>query len=296
MFHTPILVSEFLSFFAGKKIRFFVDGTIGAGGHAEAILHTHPEIEKFFGIDRDPEALKIAGKRLEPFKNKINLIHASYHEMDTLVPRGIDGIFLDLGVSSMQLDCPEKGFSLYKDGPLDMRMNPDDDLDAATIVNTCSEQELGRIFREFGEEPRWKRAAKSIIEARKKKKITTTLQLTTILSQALSWSGRKSKKIHPATLVFQALRIAVNNELKILEDGLSKALALLAPCGRIGVISFHSLEDRIVKNVFKKKALEKSVSILTKKPIVASKEEIQNNPRSRSAKLRFVEKIPEEYS
>jgi 16S rRNA (cytosine1402-N4)-methyltransferase len=291
MFHIPILLEEFLSYFQGKKIRYFVDGTLGAGGHAEAILQAHPEIEKFYGIDRDPEALEIAKTRLKPFKEKIFLCHGSYEEIDQFVPQPIDGAFLDLGVSSMQLDRPEKGFSLYKEGPLDMRMDPHADLDAARIVNTFSEQQLGRIFREYGEEPRWKRAAKSIVEARKKHKIKTTVQLSEILSHALSWKGRKSKKIHPATLIFQALRIAVNRELEGLQIGLPKILSLLAPQGRLGVISFHSLEDRIVKTVFKEESFEKRISILTKKPVVASREEIKKNTRSRSAKLRFAEKL-----
>jgi len=290
--HISILLEEFLNFFADQEIHSFVDGTLGAGGHSFAILSAHPEIQHFFGIDRDPQAIEIARQRLEPFKEKIQLIHGSFHELNLLVPvLGIDGMFLDLGVSSMQLDRPEKGFSLYKEGPLDMRMNPEADLDAATIVNTFSEKELGELFRDYGEEPRWRRAAKAIVEARRKKKIRTTTDLCEVLKTVLTWSGRKGKNIHPATLVFQALRIKVNEELKTLESGLQCAIERLNPGGRLGVISFHSLEDRIVKLSFRQAAVEKKVKILTKKPLIASREEMRKNPRSRSAKMRFVEKL-----
>ncbi len=296
MLHEPILVASFLSFFENKEVRNFIDGTVGAGGHGAALLEAHPEMEHFYGLDQDESALKIAAHTLNRFLDKTHLLHGNFRNMEQLISRkvpevGFDGIFLDLGVSSMQLDQAEKGFSIYREGPLDMRMDPDQHLDAERVVNTFSEKELGRIFLELGEEKRWRRAAKAIVEARRKKRITTTFELGEALKHALTWSGRKNKKIHPMTLIFQALRIYVNDELGALEAALPQAIELLAPGGRLGVISFHSLEDRIVKNTFRSGAMEKKIVILTKKPIIASDEEIRRNPRSRSAKMRFVEKV-----
>jgi 16S rRNA (cytosine1402-N4)-methyltransferase len=292
MFHEPILVEAFLSFFQHKRIAIFIDGTLGGGGHAHALLEHHPEIKRFYGLDQDELALQIAAQRLAPFAEKVRLVHGNFRKIKELVAEeDVDGIFLDLGVSSMQLDRPEKGFSLYKEGPLDMRMDSSQLLDAEKVVNTFSEKELGRIFRELGEEPKWRAAAKAIVEGRKKKRIKTTTDLTQTLKHVLTWSSRKGKKIHPMTLVFQALRIFVNDELKAVEEVIPEAIDLLAPGGRLGVISFHSLEDRIVKHTFRHFALEKKVLLLTKKPLVASYEEVKRNPRSRSAKMRFVEKL-----
>lgn len=291
MYHKSILVDSFLSFFAEMKIVRFVDGTLGAGGHAKAILSAHPEIQQFYGFDRDPLALEIARETLKPFEEKISLIHANFADMNRNLSEPVQGIFLDLGVSSMQLDRPEKGFSLYKEGPLDMRMDPTSYPDAETVVNSLSEKELAQIFWEYGEERRSRAAAKAIVEARRKKRIRTTLDLTEALKHVLTWGGRKGKKVHPMTLIFQALRIYVNNELKGLEEALPRAIALLAPAGRMGVITFHSLEDRIVKHLFRQYASEKQIKILTKKPLIADEKEMRENPRSRSAKLRFIEKI-----
>jgi 16S rRNA (cytosine1402-N4)-methyltransferase len=289
--HEPILVDAFLSFFQHKKITIFIDGTLGGGGHAQALLEKHPEIKRFYGLDQDELALQIATERLAPFSEKVRVVHGNFRKINELVnEEQVEGIFLDLGVSSMQLDRPEKGFSLYKEGPLDMRMDSSQTLDAAKVVNTFSEKELGKIFRELGEEPKWRAAAKAVVEGRKKKRIKTTTDLTELLKHVLTWSGRKGKKIHPMTLVFQALRIFVNDELKAIEEAIPKAIDLLAPGGRLGVISFHSLEDRIVKQLFRHFALEKKVALLTKKPLIASPEEVKRNPRSRSAKMRFVEK------
>ena len=270
----------------------FIDGTVGAGGHAQALLENHPEIERFYGFDQDELALEIAADTLAPFSEKVKLIHGNFRNLKTLVPeKKIDGIFLDIGVSSMQLDRPEKGFSLYKEGPLDMRMDASNAIDAAQVVNTFSEKELGNIFRDLGEEPRWRTVAKTLVEARKKKRIKTTTDLTEALKHVLTWGGRKGKKIHPMTLVFQALRIYVNDELGAIQEAIPQAIDLLAPGGLLGIISFHSLEDRIVKYAFRAAAQEKCVSLLTKKPLIADREEIRQNPRSRSAKLRFVEKL-----
>lgn len=170
MWHEPILVETFLTFFQERPIKVFIDGTVGAGGHAHALLEKHPEVERFYGLDRDIQALKIAEERLKSFSDKVRLIHGNFRQLQTLVSESqIDGIFLDIGVSSMQLDQPEKGFSLYKEGPLDMRMDASQVLDAASVVNTFSERKLGDILRELGEERRWRAAAKAIVEGRKKK-------------------------------------------------------------------------------------------------------------------------------
>ncbi|NGX60649.1 MAG: Ribosomal RNA small subunit methyltransferase H [Chlamydiae bacterium] len=289
--HIPILVEEFLSFFREEAIGTFVDGTVGAGGHAKALLAAHPEMVHFYGIDQDPDALAIAKETLAPFQEKVTLLQGNFRHLDQFVPKPVDGIFLDLGVSSIQLDRPEKGFSFSHDGPLDMRMDPSQRLTAAEVVNTFSEKKLSEIFWEYGEESRSRRAAKAIIEARRKQKIKTTGDLTEALKRTLTWSGRRGKKHHPCTLVFQALRIYVNDELGAVEEGIDKALALLAPRGRMGVLSFHSLEDRIVKQKFRQFAvIEKRGELLTKKPLVAGCEEQRRNRRSRSAKLRFLSK------
>lgn len=292
MFHEPILVDQFLSFFQEKKIQFFVDGTVGAGGHAKALLTAHPEIERFYGLDQDDLALQIAAETLSPFGDKVRLAQGNFRNMRELVAEErVDGIFLDLGVSSMQLDRPEKGFSFSKEGPLDMRMDPSLERDAAYVVNFFPEKELGRIFQELGEERRWRAAAKAIVEARKKKRLKTTLDLTEALKPVLTWGGRGGKKIHPMTLIFQALRIFVNDELGAIQEAIPKGIEWLSSGGLMGVISFHSLEDRIVKHAFKEAARIDTVVLLTKKPLIADRIEVRRNPRSRSAKMRFLEKI-----
>lgn len=288
-------------YFAGQTIKVFVDGTVGAGGHAKRMLEDHSEIELFFGFDQDPEALAIAKQTLAPWEKKVKLIHSNFVNFDTILKKhridSVDGFFFDLGVSSMQLDNDYKGFSFLKDGPLDMRMNPDNPLSAKDVIAKSSEKELGIIFQEFGEEPRWRSAAKAIVEERKKNPITTTKQLADLLVAALRTKLRG--RLHPATLVFQALRIFVNKEIEVLEQTLEKVFSFLSPGGVIGVISFHSFEDRVVKNVFRdaskpiKKGREKLdplMTLLTKKPLVPSLAEIRSNIRARSAKLRFAQK------
>ena len=291
MQHIPVLLDAFLLFFQDKDIRCFIDATLGAAGHAKALLEHHPEIIELYGLDQDMQALEIAQETLLPFAEKVHLIHGNFRSLKKhLAGKKMEGIFLDLGVSSMQLDRPEKGFSVYKEGPLDMRMDQTQPLTAEVVINTFSERELGTIFRELGEEPRWRAVAKTLVEVRKKRRIKTTTELSEALKHTLTWGGRRGKKIHPMTLVFQALRIFVNDELKVIEEVIPQVLELLVPGGRLGIITFHSLEDRIVKHTFKRYALEKSVRILTKKPIIADSMEIKRNLRSRSAKMRFVEK------
>lgn len=304
--HTSVLLNELLGFFKSHKLRYFMDATMGAGGHSEAFLKAHPEIELLVGIDQDPIAREIAKERLAPWSNKVQIISGNFSEIKSYVSKMelplMDGIIFDLGVSSMQFDLPEKGFSFLRNGPLDMRMDPTKSLTAAEIVNNWSEEELGKIFRDYGEEKRWRATARTIVACRQEQPITTTFELVDIISKAIPFT---KKGINPATLVFQALRICVNEELEVLETAMPAGIDLLAKNGIMGVISFHSLEDRIVKNAMRFAASDKfnttglggvfldkepTVRLLTKKPVIPDEEEIRANPRSRSAKLRVIEK------
>lgn len=288
--HIPVFKEEFLKFFEGLKLKIFFDATLGAGGHAEAILEAHPEIELLIGCDKDSKALKISKERLRPFQSKVDFVCGSFAMLDTFLEerkiKAVDGFFFDLGVSSMQLADVERGFSFKLDSPLDMRMEATNELTAFDVVNTFPEKELARIFKEYGEEPRYRQAARAIVIARSKKRLKTTKDLVLVIQPVVF--GRKH--LHPATRVFQALRIYVNDELGDIEKGVKKAISHLAFGGRIGVISFHSLEDRLVKNSFREACKNGELTILTKKPMVPSLSEMKANPRSRSAKLRFGEK------
>lgn len=305
--HQSVLLPHVLRVFAETPLRIFVDATLGAGGHSAALLETHPEIDLLIGIDQDPQALEIARKRLEKWEKRVRFVKGNFSALaDILKELGIehvDGIIIDLGVSSMQLDQAARGFSFMREGPLDMRMDPEQKLTAAEVVNMWPEQELGRIFRDYGEEKRWRAAARAIVEARAEQPIETTTALADVLRKVL-WSNKKG--INPLTLVFQGLRICVNSELEVVDRVLPQAIHALAKGGRLAVISFHSLEDRIVKNVFRFEAsdkqstsgiggvfLDKTPAVLqvTRKPLVADEDEIAKNPRSRSAKLRAVEKL-----
>lgn len=306
--HIPVLLNEVLEAFKGHPIHHFIDGTTGAGGHARALLEAHPEIERWIGIDRDPTALKLAQERLQPWMDKVSLIHGNYSDLNQLLEQTpiqkVDGILVDLGVSSMQFDQPERGFSFREDGPLDMRMDPSQTLTAEEILNTWNEKELSHIFRDYGEETRWRASARTIVAARDKDPIQSTQQLVDLLHPLLAPAYRH-KRIHPLTQIFQALRIAVNAELSGLETFLPQAVARLQPGGLLAVISFHSLEDRIVKHFFQQQASDKVstsgvagvfidkdpiVDIVTRKPLTASESEVAQNPRSRSAKLRVIRK------
>jgi 16S rRNA (cytosine1402-N4)-methyltransferase len=296
--HAPVLVAPLLQHFEGRRMRVFVDGTVGAGGHASALLEACT-IDRYIGIDKDATALALARERLAG-RTAVELLNADFRDLPAVLrdvnvaPGDIGGMLLDVGVSSMQLDTPERGFSFMRDGPLDMRMASGPQAagpSAADLVNGLGEEELCRIFRLYGEEPRARLMADRIVQSRTiDGAITTTLRLADILS-----CGRRktARGVHPATLCFQALRIAVNGELDALTDVLPEAVKLLEPhTGRLAVISFHSLEDRIVKQSFRNLAqLEGGVRILTKRPIVASDDESRANARSRSAKLRIVERL-----
>ena len=287
MGHIPVLLPAVLQAFEGKRLTTFFEGTVGAGGHAKAILEAHPEIERYLACDRDTVALDLAKKALKPWWEKVEWIQGPFAEVDRYLKERklstIDGFFIDIGVSSMQFDEGSRGFSFRVDAPLDMRMDVSGSTSAEDLVNELPEVELARIFFEYGEEFRSRAAAKAIVSARKRRRIRTTFGLIAILEPVL-----RKGKIHFATKVFQALRIAVNDELGQLKQGLMKAVDLLSEGSRIAVISFHSLEDRIVKWCFRE---EKRLQIVTKKPLEATREEVKKNPRARSAKLRVAEKI-----
>jgi 16S rRNA (cytosine1402-N4)-methyltransferase len=279
--HVPVLGVEVCKVFEGEDLRVFFEGTVGAGGHAEMLLEGHPEIEVYIACDRDPSALAVAKPRLARWEKKLTWVQGAFADVALHVKgRGLlDGFLIDVGVSSMQLDQKERGFSFQEEAFLDMRMDPDQGLTAAEIVGTWSENELADLFYHYGEERRSRQIAREIVRVRGRYPIETTRALADLIVKQTRGRGR----IHPATRVFQALRIAVNDELKQLEQGLRAATALLREGGRLAVISFHSLEDRIAKHFFRETT---QFETYTKKPVVPTREEVRQNPRSRSAKLR----------
>ncbi|CAI8033530.1 Ribosomal RNA small subunit methyltransferase H [Geodia barretti] len=270
----------------------YIDGTVGLGGHSTAILETSAPNGRVIGIDLDVEALTIAKSRLHVFGERYSLINGNFAEMDVLLERhsvhAVDGILLDLGVSSLQLDAPHRGFSFNHTGPLDMRIEREAALTAMQVVNDSPMDVLVEIFKRYGEERFAKRIAHRIIQTRRETPIATTTQLAEIVKQAVPHGV---SKIHPATRVFQALRIHINAELENLAMGLDVAIQLLKPGGCLCVIAFHSLEDRIVKHRFRTCARTASLEILTKRPILPDAVEVQHNPRARSAKLRVARKL-----
>lgn len=279
--HEPVMVAEVLRFLEPGPGKTIVDATVGTGGHAEAILEHGADL---VGIDRDPYALEIARERLLRFGKRVRLVQGDFRDLEGILAGlgvgMVDGVLFDLGMSSLQLEDPERGFSFLRDGPLDMRMDPSQPLTAHEIVNRWPEREIARILREYGEERYARRIAREIVRSRP---IETTTRLAEIVARCYP-PGRR--RIHPATRTFQALRIAVNDELSALREGLLGAIRSLRPGGVVVAISFHSLEDRIVKHTFRQRWIAGEVEILTKKPLVPSDEEIRRNPRARSAKLR----------
>ncbi|MEM8610681.1 MAG: 16S rRNA (cytosine(1402)-N(4))-methyltransferase RsmH [Cyanobacteria bacterium P01_H01_bin.105] len=280
--HQPVLAEDVLSGLAPKPHGYYLDATVGGGGHSRLILEAEPTIH-LMAIDQDPMALEAAQQNLAEFGDRVTFCHGNFAEF---IPsdQGFDGVLADLGVSSPQLDRPERGFSFRNQGALDMRMNPTQSLTAADLVNHSSERELADIFYHYGEERLSRRIARRIVERR-------PFQTTTMLADAIASSvpGKyRHGRIHPATRVFQALRIAVNRELDVLEQLIEIAPNWLNPGGKLAIISFHSLEDRRVKHGLRG---HEQLKVLTKKPIIASDEEIRRNPRARSAKLRLAERI-----
>jgi 16S rRNA (cytosine1402-N4)-methyltransferase len=307
-FHKPILVAEIIAFLQCRTGAVYLDGTLGGGGHAFAILRNSTPDGRLIGIEADGDALQEARKRLAPFGDRAVLVKGNFADMEkTLTGMNIetvDGILLDLGVSSHQLDTAERGFSFTLDAVLDMRMDQSRDPSAYDLVNTLSREALEEILRKFGEERRAGRIAQAIVKRRAQSPIRTTVSLAALVAGVSS--GRGTARIHPATRTFQALRIAVNDELANLQRALLDGMALLKPGGRFAVISFHSLEDRIVKSSFltaEKGCIcppdlpvcscgrKPTMRVLTRKPVVPGEEEIRDNPRARSAKLRIAERI-----
>lgn len=301
-YHLPVLYREVLQYFEPADGKVLIDGTLGGGGHSEAFLEKGAAVR---GIDRDAEARAHAGERLARFGDKIEIVAGRFGEVAEIAAargwRKADGLLLDIGVSSRQLDAAERGFSFQKDGPLDMRMG-ESSLSAADIVNGWAEEDLRQIFWDLGEEKSGRKIAAWIVGEREKKTFTRTLELADGIQNLLGRRGRT----HPATKVFQALRMAVNEELGELQAALASAVEVLKPGGRLGVITFHSLEDRMTKQFFKKVTQETidrpewpearpnpdlAYRLLTRKAVTAGKDELNNNPRARSAKLRVVEKI-----
>jgi len=292
-YHYPVMHKEVLELLELSTKKIVVDCTAGVGSHVQKLLHHMPADSFLIGIDRDADSLAVAEMRLGESEDRFKLVNDNFMHIDSIIKEfsleGVDAFLFDLGISIHQLNNPERGFSFLKEGPLDMRMDRNSFLSAYDLVNNLSEKELGNIFRKFGEERYYRRIACAIVKERKKEPISTTTGLTKIILRNLPAKSQYSR-IHPATRIFQALRIAVNRELEVLATALDKAIMLLNKGGRIGVISFHSLEDRIVKHTFRRHASEGTLSIITKKPLVPSLEEKTENSSSRSAKFRVGEK------
>jgi 16S rRNA (cytosine1402-N4)-methyltransferase len=302
--HAPVLYQQALTALDLRAGGHYIDGTLGGGGHAFGILEAAGPDGELLGLDRDRDALVLAAARLAPFGDRAHLRQASFAEMAqqaaALGWARVDGIFLDLGLSSMQLDDPVRGFSFRFEGPLDMRFDRDQRLTAAEIVNTWPEAELADLLRDYGEQPRARHVARAIAAARP---ISTTTELAEIVAGA---AGRGGRRIHPATQTFQALRIAVNGELDMLQAGLQAVPGLLAEGGRLAVISFHSLEDRLVKRFLRQEERDclcppeqpvctcghrATLSVPVRKAIRPTADEVRANPRARSARLRFAERL-----
>lgn len=306
--HVSVLLNECIEGLNIKENGIYVDGTLGGAGHSSEIVK-RLKTGRLIGIDQDTDAINAATKRLEPYKDRVTLVHDNFSNIKAVFAQlGIekaDGFLLDIGVSSHQLDEAERGFSYMQDAPLDMRMNSESDFSAYNVVNEYSEDELNNVIFKYGEE-RWaKRIAQFIVEARKHKPIETTFELVDIIKKAVPKGARKDGP-HPAKRTFQAIRIEVNGELEILEKTIDDMTELLNPGGRLCIITFHSLEDRIVKNAFRKQenpctcppefpvcvcGKKPLAKVITRKPILPSEEELEENHRSRSAKLRILERI-----
>jgi len=307
-YHESVMKNEVLHYLNVHMEGVIVDGTLGDGGHTEFILkNTAPEI-RVFAIDRDRSAIERARERLSPFQDRVTLAHGNLGDLKSLADQNginrVAGLLMDLGVSSPQLDTPGRGFSIQHDGPLDMRMDPSQKTSAADLLEKLSDAELVAIIKNFGEERYSKRVVRAIRKEQAERPITTTGQLSRIVAKAVV--SPRHTRIHPATRTFQALRIAVNDELEQLKFALQDAIGLLSSTARMAVISFHSLEDRIVKTFFRDEqkgcscppkipmcvcGRKQTLKILTRKPIVPSEEEVERNPRSVSAKLRVAERI-----
>jgi 16S rRNA (cytosine1402-N4)-methyltransferase len=297
--HVPVLVAEVLRFLRPHADGLYVDATTGEGGHCEALLQASAPTARVIGIDRDAEVLDVARQRLACFGTRVHVLHGHTIDirtaLDGLGVSRVDGILLDLGISSYQLEKSERGFSFMRDGPLDMRMDRNAEQTAAMLINALEEAELIKVIQNYGEE-RWaRRIARAITRARRRAPLRTTQELAALITQVVPSTPRPGR-IHPATRTFQAFRIAVNQELSKLEGSLRSAAACLNQGGRLCVIAYHSLEDRIVKRTFQALAAPPDETVpgfrlLTRKPVISSINERQTNPRARSAKLRVLERL-----
>lgn len=308
-YHLPVLASEVIQGLKLKSGGVYVDCTLGGGGHSELILKGSGPDGRLVALDQDPEALSAAQKRLASYMSRVTFVRSNFSRLaevlNDLNIMTVDGVLFDLGTSSYQLDNPARGFSYQHDAPLDMRMDPEREITAATLVNNMTAENLSEVIRKYGEE-RWaSRIAEFICEERKRRPIETTGALVEVIKKAVP-AGARREGPHPAKRTFQALRIAVNDELEILKSAVKKAVQVLAPGGRVCVITFHSLEDRIIKDLFRELAApctcprdfpvcvcggKKELEIITTKPVLPSPEELTVNPRARSAKLRIGEKV-----
>ncbi|MGE5173175.1 MAG: 16S rRNA (cytosine(1402)-N(4))-methyltransferase RsmH [Betaproteobacteria bacterium] len=306
--HKPVLLREAVDLLAPRPGGIYVDGTLGGGGHAAEILNRSAPDGVLIGLDRDPEAIERCRKSLAKYGDRVIIRHANYRDLPSVLSAlgfdEVDGVLLDLGLSWFHVKTPERGFSFQIDGPLDMRMDTSRPQTAADLVNRLSRDELVKIIREYGEERRAGAVARAIERARVRRPITSTVQLAEIVASA--FPPYPPRRIHPATLTFQALRIAVNDEIGALREGASRIIGLLKPGGRFAVITFHSLEDRVVKQTFATAAKgcvcppklpvcscgrKPVVKVLTPRPITAGQDEVAQNPAARSAKLRAAEKL-----
>ncbi len=295
-FHTPVMLREVLEYLDLKPGKVIVDATLGTAGHSENILERILPGGGLIGIDRDEESLSIARERLSKFGFAAKFIHGNFVDLDTLLENlkvsKVDGVLFDLGISSVQLQDTGRGFSFQREGPLDMRMDKDSYVSAYDLVNNLNEEELSTLLWNFGEERWHNRIARILVQEREKHPITTTLELADIVARSIPSRYRYHHyRIHPATRTFQAVRIAVNRELEILESAVNKAIAILNKKARICVISFHSLEDRVIKFAFRRAEADGLINIVTPKPLTPAQSEVVANPASRSSKLRVAERI-----
>ena len=307
--HRPVLLFEAVKLLAPERGGLFVDATLGLGGHSEAILTASPDT-RVLGIDRDREAIRLASDRLARFGTRFRAAHANFREiariLDEAGEKDVSGVLADLGVSSLQFDTPERGFSFRHDAPLDMRMDATGDEEtAAELLERLPEEEIARVLYEYGEERKSRRIARWIVERRERgEPLKTTGELASLVARAVGY--KRGDRVHPATRTFQALRIAVNDELEGLDEFVETAVDLLETRGRLAVISFHSLEDRVVKRALRRLAgqcecgrrvpvcacgARRAVEVLTRRPVVPSEQELEENPRARSAKLRACSKL-----
>ena len=290
--HIPVLLQEVIKFLNPQSNENFIDMTVGEGRYAMAILQYTAPLGKILGIDLDEESLKVAKENLAAFENRAILKQGNYKDIDKIVKEvdilPVSGIVFDLGLGTFQIEDSSRGFSFLRDEPLKMTFDLGSEMSAEKVINESSLELLTKIFQEYGEEKNAYKIAQAIVEKRKNKKITRTSELVEIIEKTVD--GRRNR-LHPATKIFQALRIYVNDELNNLKEGLEKSVKILDKDGRIAVVSYHSLEDRLVKKFYKEKEKEGVLKIITKKPITPTKVEILNNRRSRSAKLRVAQKI-----